>query len=145
MAAVTALTLTATTASAAAPQVYASDAGGTEYTALQAEGSSMALEVPLTALGGAVPADLGLAVIGLPAGTTITLDNHARRVGAAARHSEPLRNVGGHEQRGYYDPHVGRGRADERVASRVWCRPQQLNLSAQVVSPPPFWGEFFIG
>ncbi|WP_309570864.1 hypothetical protein [Deinococcus sp.] len=86
MVAMTALTLTATTAFAAAPQVYASDAGGTEYTALQTESSWMALEVPLTALGGAVPADLGLVVTGLPAGTTITLDDVTTRGESALLH-----------------------------------------------------------
>ena len=86
MTAVTALTLTATTAFAAAPQVYASDESGTEYTALQTESSWMALEVPLSVLGGTVPSDLNIAVTGLPAGTTIALNDVTIRGESALLH-----------------------------------------------------------
>ncbi|WP_295819173.1 hypothetical protein [uncultured Deinococcus sp.] len=74
MTAVTALTL-ATTTALAAPQTYAMDDSGQEYSALQTESSWMAVEVPLAALGGSVPSDLSIAVSGLPAGTTVTLDS----------------------------------------------------------------------
>ncbi|GHF47508.1 hypothetical protein HNQ07_002776 [Deinococcus metalli] len=86
MTAVAALTLTATTAFAAAPQAYATDDSGMEYTALQTESSWMAVEVPLTALGGSVPSDLSIAVSGLPEGTTIALDDVTTRGDSALLH-----------------------------------------------------------
>ncbi|WP_309569581.1 hypothetical protein, partial [Deinococcus sp.] len=70
--ALTALTLAASTA-LASPITAAMDSGGMEYTALQTESSWMAVEVPLSALGGTVPSDLSIAVSGLPEGTTVTL------------------------------------------------------------------------
>ncbi|WP_412028140.1 hypothetical protein [Deinococcus yunweiensis] len=74
IAAVTALTL-ATTSALAAPQTYAMDETGQEYSALLTESSWMAVEVPLSALGGTLPSNLNIAVSGLPAGTTVTLDS----------------------------------------------------------------------
>lgn len=73
--AVLALTLTLFPAGAAAPQVTAVDGRGTGYVALPTESGWLALVVPLTALGGMVPDDLSISVSGLPATTTITLDD----------------------------------------------------------------------
>lgn len=66
------LTLAAATALASS-MTAAMDDTGMEYTALQTESSWMAVEVPLSALGGTVPGDLSIAVSGLPEGTTVTL------------------------------------------------------------------------
>ncbi|MFC3717785.1 hypothetical protein ACFOUS_17705 [Deinococcus metalli] len=73
--AVTILTLATSTAVAAStPVTFAMDENGMEYSALQTESSWMAVEVPLSALGGSVPGDLGITVSGLPAGTAVVLD-----------------------------------------------------------------------
>ena len=85
MTTLTALTLAASTAFAATPsaQTYATDGNGMEYNALYTESSWMAVEVPLSALGGALPSDLSIAVSGLPEGTTIALDSVDTRSGMA--------------------------------------------------------------
>ncbi|WP_412029829.1 hypothetical protein [Deinococcus yunweiensis] len=69
------MTLTILPALAAAPQVTALDGHGAGYTVLPTESSWLALVVPLTALGGTVPDDLGIRVSGLPTTITITLDD----------------------------------------------------------------------
>ena len=74
------------------PRVYATDDTGMEYPSLYTESSWMALEVPLSVMGGMVPRDLSLAVSGLPDGTTITLGQVKTRGGLALVHLKVKRS-----------------------------------------------------
>ena len=82
MTAALALTLAAGSAFAASSntvRVTASNGENLNYNMLYTESSWMSLMVPLSALDYIVPGDLSLAVSGLPAGTTITLDGTEQR------------------------------------------------------------------
>ncbi|PNY80741.1 hypothetical protein [Deinococcus koreensis] len=75
------------------PQVYATDDAGMAYPALYTESSWMALEVPLSTLGGAVPSDLNLAASGLPDGVSLTLGTVKTRGAMAIVHVKVARSA----------------------------------------------------
>lgn len=87
------LSASALAATPSAPQVYATDDAGMEYPALYTESSWMALEVPLSALGGAVPSDLSLTASGLPDGVTLTLGTVKTRGAMALVHVKVARSA----------------------------------------------------
>lgn len=71
------LTFAASTAFAAVPQQVQLTDGNFNYYSVLNTGSanSLALAVPLADLGGSVPSDLSIAVSGLPAGTTLSMNS----------------------------------------------------------------------
>ncbi len=79
--------VTSAFAAPSAVQVTASDSSGDlSYPALYTESSWMALEVPVSMLGGTIPGDLSLDAGALAAGTTITLDGVTQQGDMALLH-----------------------------------------------------------
>lgn len=87
------LSASASAVTPSVPQVYATDDAGMEYPALYTESSWMALEVPISALGGTVPSDLSLTASGLPDGVTLALGTVKTRGGLAIVHVKVARSA----------------------------------------------------